>query len=96
MTDERDGTDARRIVGGRHGSPHVIVAFPFAHINTAPERYDIEVLEGLSAAVSALAGHVRSLAERHDDAEAAVIADEAADIETAVLALLDAAEDHGM
>lgn len=96
MAEERAGSDGRTIIGGRHGSPHVIVAFPFAKINSVPGGLDLEVFEGLTAAVSALAGHVRTLAGHFDDAETAAIADEAAEIETAVLALLDTVEDRGV
>lgn len=68
-------TDNRTFIGGRHGSPHVIVAFPFSKIQ-APDDQTASDVEDLAAIVAALAGHVKALAERPDRDEATTIAAE--------------------
>lgn len=66
------GTDNRRVVGGRHGSPTVQVAFPFSKIES------IEEDPALRQALAELADLVGRLAEAAAAADADTLAGVAA------------------
>lgn len=68
--DEPTEQPSRRVIGGRHGSPTITVAFPFANVNS----FDTE----LRSALVELAGLVAGLADGDGDRD--TIADSAREL----------------